>query len=289
MSAVEIPVRDLTAASLSGWSIEIVPTEIALVDPAIQSLEQGTEIYVASIPGRDTNYIVETSARLRKANFEPIPHISARGLKNMDQLDDLLARLRSEADVRRALLIGGDIDDSKIGAFASSRAMLETGLFARHGFKSVGFATYAGPHPQIAKDVLDSELISKLKLATEQGLSSWLVTQLCFDPDMIIRHTEHLRNEGVSAPIHVGVVGPTGWKSMARFAMICGVSTSAKSLTTQGSRIGRLLLGYEPTEILSRLALVAANRPDLGFPKVHFFTFGGISKTVDWIKSFMGQ
>src|SRR5882757_4959111 len=131
--------RNELESFLSDWSIEIVPTEGTPVDQAVRNLREGTRIYVASIPGRDTRYVVDASVQLRKAKFEPVPHISARGLTDHKQLDDLLVQLRGEADVDSALLLGGDIHDDAVGAFKSSRAALETGLFARHGFKNVGF------------------------------------------------------------------------------------------------------------------------------------------------------
>jgi methylenetetrahydrofolate reductase (NADPH) len=274
---------------LSDWSIEIVPIEGVGLDPALRSVTEGTRVYVTSIPGRNLRCAVDASARLRKANFHPVPHISARALIDRNQLNELLAQLRSEADVDSALLLGGDIDDGAVGAFASSRAMLETGLFARHGFKRVGFATYPEPHPRVAQEVLESELVSKLRLATEQGIESWLVSQLCFSPDTIIRHAERLRARGALAPLHVGVAGPTSWKSMAKFALICGVSNSARSFSTQASRVGRLFACFEPTEILSRLALTASAKPNLGLIKPHFFTFGGAEKTVNWVNSFSSK
>jgi methylenetetrahydrofolate reductase (NADPH) len=274
---------------LSDWSIEIVPIEGVGLDPAMRRLTEGAHVYVTSIPGRSLRCAVDASVRLRKANFHPVPHISARALIDRNQLNELLAQLRGEADVDSALLLGGDIDDYAVGAFASSRAMLETGLFARHGFKRVGFATYPEPHPRIAQEVLESELVSKLRLATEQGIESWLVSQLCFNPAAIIRHAERLRACGAPAPIHVGVAGPTSWKSMAKFALICGVSDSARSLSTQASRIGRLFVGFEPTEILGRIAVAAAAKPNLGLIQPHFFTFGGAEKTVNWVNSFSSK
>jgi methylenetetrahydrofolate reductase (NADPH) len=76
---------------------------------------------------------------------------------------------------------------------------------------------------------------------------------------------------------------------MAKFAGICGVSNSARSLSTQASRVGRLFVGFEPSEIVSRIAVVAAAQPDLGLVKPHFFTFGGAEKTVNWINSFSAK
>lgn len=273
---------------LSDWSIEIVPTEGLAIDSSLRDAREGTPIYVTAIPGHDTRNVINASVRLRKANFKPIPHISARGLIDHKQLNDLLARLRGEADVDSALLLGGDIHDV-VGDFASSLAMLETGLFARHGFKKVGFASYPESHPRISQAVLELELASKLRLSAEQGLESWLVSQLCFAPDIIVRHAEHLRANGISAPVHVGFAGPTSWKGMAKFAAICGVSNSARSLSTQLSRVGRLLTGFEPSEIISRVAATATAEPDLGLVKPHFFTFGGAEKTVKWINAFSAR
>ena len=280
--------RDEIGSFLSDWSIEIVPTEGLAIDASVRGAGQGTRIYVTAIPGHDTRNVIDASVRLRKANFEPIPHISARGLIDRKQLNDLLVRLRNEAGVDSVLLLGGDIHDA-VGDFTSSRAMLETGLFTRHSFRKVGFATYPEPHPRIPQPVLERELVSKLRLSAEQGLESWLVSQLCFTPDIIVRHAEHLRANGISAPVHVGFAGPTSWKGMAKFAVICGVSNSARSLSTQVSRAGRLLAGFEPSEIISRVAAIAAARPDLRLVKPHFFTFGGAEKTVKWINAFSGK
>jgi methylenetetrahydrofolate reductase (NADH) len=279
---------DKIGSFLSDWSIEIVPTEGLAIDASVAGAAQGTRIYVTSIPGHNMRNVVDASVRLKKANFDPVPHISARGLIDHKQLNDLLVRLRSEADVDSALLLGGDIHDA-VGDFASSRAMLETGLFARHGFRKVGFATYPEPHPRIPQLVLEGELVNKLGLSAEQGLESWLVSQLCFAPDIIVRHVKRLRANGISAPVHVGFAGPTSWKGMAKFAAICGVSNSARSLSTQASRVARLFVGFEPSEIVSRIAVVAAAQPDLGLVKPHFFTFGGAEKTVNWINSFSGK
>ena len=145
------------------------------------------------------------------------------------------------------------------------------------------------PMSVIPQPVLERELVSKLRLSAEQGLESWLVSQLCFAPDIIVRHAKRLRANGISAPVHVGFAGPTSWKGMAKFAAICGVSNSARSLSTQASRVGRLFVGFEPSEIVSRIAVVAAAQPDLGLVKSHFFTFGGAEKTVKWINAFYGM
>src|SRR5262249_18285206 len=121
------------------------------------------------------------------------------------------------------------------------------------------------------------------------GLESWLVSQLCFSSDTIIRHAENLRSLGIAAPFHAGIAGPTSWKSMTKFAMICGVSMSARALGSQPSRVGRLFTGFEPSDIIDSIAGRAEDRPELGLVQPHFFTFGGAAKTIKWIESQLSQ
>ena len=49
------------------------------------------------------------------------------------------------------------------GPFDSSLALLETGLFQRHGILHVGVAGYPEGHPKIAGSALDSALAEKIK------------------------------------------------------------------------------------------------------------------------------
>src|SRR5258708_14144515 len=90
--------RNDVRSFLSDWSIEIVPTEGLAIDSSLRGAREGTPIYVTAIPGHDTRNVIDASVRLRSANFEPIPHISARGLIYHKQLTDLLVRLLRHAD-----------------------------------------------------------------------------------------------------------------------------------------------------------------------------------------------
>jgi methylenetetrahydrofolate reductase (NADPH) len=266
----------------SPWSIELVPGQGAL-DSSIHQLTKGTRVYVASIPGRAVATLVDACTQLRSADLEPVPHIAARGLKSEGEVDVLLGRLRDEADIRSVLLLGGDIPPVAAGLFPSSLALLRTGLLARHRIEQVGFATYPEQHPLIEAGVLQRELVAKLLLAEDQGLASWLVTQFCFDADVIIGHAERLRAAGLTSPLHVGMMGPTSWKGLAKYAKICGVAASARAVTRNRIGLVPLLLGFDPTQIIRPVAETAARRPELKLAQPHFFTFGGFGKTVEWL------
>jgi methylenetetrahydrofolate reductase (NADPH) len=267
-----------TAASLlRSYSIETTPLESTVPE----SLACGTHVFVASVPRARREQIVVRAARLRKAGFIPVPHVVARGMQSIEDLRELLARLRGEADVDRALVLGGD-NDSPAGLFASSRAILETGLFAQLGFKSVGFATYAEDHPVIPRDVLARELQAKLAEATAQGLQSFIVSQFCFEPGILVAHVAQLRAFHPAVPIRMGIAGPASFASLARFAVLCGVKSSARFLSRQGSKVGRLLSGHDPSDMVGGLARALDARGGLDPVGLHIFSFGGMQKSVDW-------
>jgi methylenetetrahydrofolate reductase (NADPH) len=270
---------------LSGSSIEIVPRGADPIGAVRRHMPAGTAVYVTCVPGEDYGRIIALSAQLRRAGFIPVPHLPARSVASFRVLDDRLGRLAGEAGVDRLLVLGGDVPDHRVGAFASALQVLETGLLSRHGFTAVGLATYPEPHPVVATPLLESELRKKLATAADEGLEQWLVSQFSFDADIVIRHARRLRAISIDAPLHVGVSGPASWVAMAKFALICGFANSARSLSRSAARFGRLLGGFEPTRMLSKLAESAVEAPALGLAAPHFFSFGGSERTAEYIKS----
>ena len=59
----------------------------------------GTDVTITFLPGDNYRNNVDTAAALRRAGFNPVPHIAAREMASREALDDFLARLRGEADV----------------------------------------------------------------------------------------------------------------------------------------------------------------------------------------------
>src|SRR5258708_29572029 len=68
----------------------------------------GTDVTITFLPGDNYRHNVETASALRRAGFNPVPHIAAREMPSREALDDFLARLRGEAGVTRIVLIAGD-------------------------------------------------------------------------------------------------------------------------------------------------------------------------------------
>jgi len=276
------------AGLMAGYSVEITARDQKALDACRTELAPGTEVYIAFIPGEKLDNIVEAAKVLRKGGLAPTPHIVARNIADKDQLDGFLARLKGEAGVTRTLVLGGDID-KPTGQFDSALQLLQTGMFEKNGIAEVGLSWYPEPHKKIAPDLVKSERAAKLKVATEAGLSPWLVSQFAFEAEPYLDTIAAIRAEGVTAPIKVGVAGPADRKVLFRYAMVCGVGNSIRALGAHGDTMGQLMTRESPDVLLNGIAEAQKARPELGIAGVHVFTFGGIAGTARWARELTGR
>lgn len=269
------------AALLRGFSIEASSGDKA-IEAAAAHLEPGADVYVNWLPDDNHHRAVAAAAKLRRVGLNPIPHVAARYLTGITQLADFLARLAGEAGVHQVLTIAGDCE-RPIGPFDSSLQMLETGLFEKYGIGRVGIAGYPEGNPRIAGATLDAALLAKLDRAKHAGLSPYIVTQFCFEAAPIVAWVRRIRALGVGVPVRIGLAGPAGLATLMKFALRCGVGNSIRSLSLRGPAIARLLTESGPERVIRDLA--AAEDPALGVAGLHFFSFGGFTRTADWARA----
>ena len=113
--------------------------------------------------------LIAAAASLRKAGLEPVVHIAARRIRAAADLQDLLARLRGEADVRRLLVIGGDVDTP--GPFPDALAVIQKGRLREAGIEEIGIGAYPEGHPRIPPGRLEAALDEKIAAAAAHGLA----------------------------------------------------------------------------------------------------------------------
>src|SRR6266852_4133819 len=75
-----------------GCSIEISPRRAPSLDRCRQFLDPGTPLYLTDVAGDVHDSIVALAIALRKAGFNPVPHIAARPFASFRQRDAVLAR-----------------------------------------------------------------------------------------------------------------------------------------------------------------------------------------------------
>jgi methylenetetrahydrofolate reductase (NADPH) len=272
---------------LRGFSIELSSSEQA-VERAASHVDRGSDVYVNWIPGNNHHRTVAAAARLGKAGFNPVPHIAARYLTGPTQLADFLARLAGEAGVRQALIIGGDRERPD-GAFDSSLQLLETGLFQKYGIRRIGMAGYPEGNPRISATALAAALTAKLDYAEREGLLPYVITQFCFEAAPILDWLRSFRERRPNVPVRIGLAGPAGLATLMKFALRCGVGNSIRALSLRGPAIARLLTEAGPDRVIRDLAQAHNAGQAPGLAGLHFFPFGGFTRTADWARSVLAS
>jgi methylenetetrahydrofolate reductase (NADPH) len=279
------------APILRGYSVEISPQNEKVVDSALERLEPGTEVYFTWIPGEDLSRAVAPAAKLRRAGLFPVPHIGARHLESTEQLDNLLGRFAGEAGVDRVLLIGGE-RDKPLGPYDQSLQVMQSGLLEKHHILRAGIGGFPEGHPKISDQVLGESMLAKMRFGRQAGFTLHIVTQFVFEGAPIADWLIRIRAMGVDLPVRVGLAGPAGIATLTRYAIHCGVGNSVKALTKSAS-FGRLLTERDPEPVIRELVARApggdTSVPPFGVAALHFYTFGGLKKTVEWINAARGN
>ncbi|MBR3369831.1 MAG: methylenetetrahydrofolate reductase [Rhodobacteraceae bacterium] len=270
-------------ALMQGYSIEVMPRTAEKIADFRAILPAGTRVYIAHIDGTPISDMVATAARLRAQGMEPMPHFPARIINDRAELSDWVARYQGEADVRQALVLGGGVSTPK-GAYDNSMQVLETGLF--DGFDRLHVAGHPEGNRDIGPDggheIILNALRWKQSFAQSTGVKMAIVTQFAFEAKPVIAWADGLRAKGVTLPVHLGVAGPAKLQTLIKFAVACGVGPSLRVLQKRAKDVSKLLLPFEPTELLSELAAHKAATPDFALEHVHFFPLGGIKANADW-------
>lgn len=272
------------AALLSDWSVETTPASAAKVARFADHLAPGTTVNVTFLPGSDPADTVAVAKRLRAEGFEPVPHVAARSLADRAALDVFLGRLKDEAGVTQVLTVAGGVD-KPVGAFASSMDLLATGLFQAHGIAKIGVAGHPEGTPDIPQPALKDALLWKNRFAEETGIEMYIETQFCFDADAIIAWDRTIRGWGNRLPIHLGTPGLATLKTLLKFAQSSGVGPSIRVLTRQARNLAKLMLVQVPDRLIVDLAAYKASDPECGIEKLHFYPFGGLAKTAEWVNA----
>ncbi len=256
------------------FSLEATRPNAREIAALADTIPPSTPLYLTAVPTQDSRELIAAAATARKAGIEPVAHIAARRLASADALKELLAGLRGEADMRRLLLIGGDIDTA--GAFADALAVIQKGRLREAGIEEIGIGAYPEGHPRIPAGRLEAALDEKIAAATALGLRVHIISQFSFSPERILTWLKQLRACGIGKPVKIGMAGPTSVPALLRYAKRCGVAASLRGLVS--GAVSGLVGHVGPGRIIETLSAAG----DLGDVAPHYFSFGGTLETAHY-------
>jgi methylenetetrahydrofolate reductase (NADPH) len=276
--------KERIAAFAARASIEITAADGGLPAALAGRLPPETTLYVAHTPNAKLADVAEVACAAELAGFRGCPHIVARRIASRAELEASLARLKS-GGVSRALLVAGD-QTPPAGDYPGTLEILESGALAAAGITSIGVAGHPEGNPSIPADAIWDALARKQAYAVKTGARVHIVSQFGFDPAALAAWDRELTARGIALPVHAGVAGPASLKSLAKFAMMCGIGASLGALLSNPAALGGLrALVKTVDEIFPALVRLLDGPPGRRIVRPHFFAFGGVMKTVEWLEA----
>lgn len=269
-----------------GYSLEMTAKDIESLRDAAPMVPKDTPVAVTFLPGEEAGPRVAAAMAVRELGFEPMPHFSARRIQSQQELEDYLGAVVERAGVRRCFVIAGDPPEPE-GPFFDSSALIATGAFERAGIKAIGIGGHPEGHPNMTSDQCWQVLKDKTADIEARGMATLIVTQFSFDPDACLGWLKELRARGVDTPVRMGIPGPASIKSLLRFAARCGVGASASVMKKYGVSLTNLIGTAGPDKLVDAFAQGLAG--EHGKVRLHFYPFGGLRKTVEWISDYEGR
>lgn len=253
--------------------MEIFPT--ATIENRLTALKPGAYVAVTCSPSKGVGETLQMTARLAKRGFRVIPHIAAKMVRDRAHLAEILAWL-DDLPVESIFVPGGDAV-RPVGEFHTAFELLRAIADFDHRFTEVGVAAHPEGHPNVDDDVLINELKKKQPLAT------YLVTQMCFDADLLGNWLRMIRKNGIELPAWIGIPGVSDRTSLLKTSLRIGVGDSLRYLRRKGAATRRLMQNgaYTPDDLLSGMLPLLAD-PRLKIDGFHIYCFNQVEKTEQW-------
>ena len=249
-------------------------------------LPDGAEIAITTSPTLGLDATLDWTERATDEGYEIVPHIAARYVRDRDHLDEVMGRV-AEAGVTDVFIPGGDREEPA-GEFDSAYQLLVAMEDLGHDFEEVGITGYPEGHAFLDEGTLTEAMAKKEPHAT------YIVTQLCYDPEAVLEWIESIRGRGVDLPVEVGVPGVMKYQRLLQISRKVGVGDSIAFLRKTSGVLGfvKQLIGsrgkYTPHRLVDGLAPYADD-PEYGIRGVHIYTFNQVPDTEDWRLETLGR
>jgi methylenetetrahydrofolate reductase (NADPH) len=248
---------------------EVLPFERAAREAA--ELPEPARLTVTSSPRHGSDQTVDFAVRLAGLGHTVVPHLAARAVRDEAHLDGLLGQLAG-AGIDEAFVIGGD-NGEPVGSYSSAGELLP---LVRERVRRVGIAAYPEGHPQ-----LDAGALARV-LDEKSAHADYVVTQMCFDADVVLRWLRDTRGRGVTLPVMIGLPGAVDRKRLLEVSMRIGVGPSVAYVRKQRGLRGLLRRPTSTADKLLEALTPCLEEPELNVSGFHYYTLNALIDTWNW-------
>jgi methylenetetrahydrofolate reductase (NADPH) len=275
----------LAAAAVGAARYEVVPTP-SIEQAVLDHVPREVTVTVTASPTRGLDATLDLAAALRTHGYDVVPHVSARLVRDVEHLADIVARV-TEQGITDMFVPAGDADPPA-GPFHSSLALLEAlhelDLAGGRRLPRLGITGYPESHPTIDDDVTIQAMWDK------RSYASYIVSNLCFDGRTISDWVARVRARGVTLPVRIGLAGPVESAKLMTMASKIGVADAARFMRSHRSSVLRLATpgGYDPNRLLERIGPTLSDPASI-VEGLHVFTFNQVRETEQWRRRLLAR
>jgi len=129
-------------------------------------------------------------------------------------------------------------------------------------------------------DSADPEALMQA-LKDKQPFVNYMVTQICFDPQIIGKWLADVRANGIILPVYIGIPGILKRSKLLEISLRVGVGDSTRFLKNHLGMVARLLQHdmYTPDKLVKKITGLTRDQVVAGF---HIYTFNQCLSTKNW-------
>jgi len=253
--------------------MEIIP--VPGIEERLGALQPNSHVAVTCSPTKGVDETIELSEKLIAQGFQVIPHIAAKCVSGEKHLETIVKRLDA-LSIESIFVPGGDRPEP-IGEFNNAYDLLKALQKSGHNIKNIGIAAHPEGHPDVNEKILMEALEKK------KDLADYIVTQMCFDANILGDWLVRINQQGVHLPVWVGLPGAIERGRLLRTSLRIGVGDSLRFLRKKSQVAAELMKSsiYNPDKLVTSISEYK-DIADTNLAGYHIFCFNQIEITEKW-------
>ena len=253
--------------------MEIIP--VPGIEDKLDSLPSDMYLAVTCSPTKGVDETLELSEKLIERGFKVTPHIASKCVSGEKHLEAIIKKL-DELGIESIFVPGGDRPEP-MGDFNNALDLLKALKKLGHNLNKIGMAAHPEGHPDVSDEILMEALEEK------KDLADFIVTQMCFDAEILNDWMNQIHKKGIELPVWVGLPGVIERGRLLKTSLRIGVGDSLRFLRKKSQVATELMKSsiYNPDDLVRDIT----EQIDINDSKLagyHIYCFNQIETTEKW-------
>jgi len=253
--------------------MEIIP--VPGIEDKLDSLPSDMYLAVTCSPTKGVDETLELSEKLIERGFKVTPHIASKCVSGEKHLEAIIKKL-DELGIESIFVPGGDRPEP-MGDFNNALDLLKALKKLGHNLSKIGMAAHPEGHPDVSDEILMEALEEK------KDLADFIVTQMCFDAEILNDWMNQIQKKGIELPVWVGLPGVIERGRLLKTSLRIGVGDSLRFLRKKSQVATELMKSsiYNPDDLVRDIT----EQIDINDSKLagyHIYCFNQIETTEKW-------